>query len=73
MQRRQQKVKCEDTLRAGKEQIKRLIAVSAGMAVESATGDNVSFCSAALYGESLLKGCKKFFQLMIEHWISLDS
>jgi hypothetical protein len=59
MQRRQQKVKCEDTLRAGKERIKQRIATpSTVMAVESATGDNVSFCSAALYGGKLIKGLK---------------
>jgi hypothetical protein len=55
MQRHPQKVKCEDTLRAGKEQIKWMIAASSTVMVfESATGGNVSFCSAALYWKSLI-------------------
>ena len=74
MQRHSQKVKCEDTLGAGKEQIKWMIAASSTvMAIESATGGNVSFCSAALYGKSIIKACKKFFQAMTDHWMSLDS
>lgn len=55
MQRHPQKVKCEDTLGAGKEQIKWMIAaLSTVMAVESATGGNVSVCPTALYGKSLI-------------------
>jgi len=54
MQRRQQKVKCEDTLRAGKERIKqRITTPPAVMAAESATGATLHFALPRFTGEKL--------------------
>jgi hypothetical protein len=53
MQKHQQKVKCEDTLRAGKERIKQRIATPPTvMAAESATGATLHFSLPPFTGKA---------------------